>query len=221
MRLSWLWAVAAVMFVLSVLADREDPYKVLGIRRKSTIKEIKSAYKILAKKWHPDRNADGGSSTRFMEIAEAYEVLSDPLKKERYDRFGTFDDVIERDMYAERARTYYGGNFRGFDLFDESVFEYKYRMSHHQYEFKVLEMSHTKPFIVYVYHNSCKTCYTSHPIWKRAIDALEPLGYGIGTVHAYREGNLMEKLRLDRVPSLVAIIEGRVIPMRIDSGFSD
>lgn len=94
-------------------------------------------------------------------------------------------------------------------------------MSHQQYQFKVLDMSNTKPFIVYVYTNYCQMCYRFQPVWKRAIDDLEPLGYGVGTVNAFRDGNLLEKMRVSQLPALVAIVEGRVIPMRIDSSFTD
>lgn len=55
---------------------------------------------------HPDKRKDEAASGRFMEIAEAYEVLSDPLRKERYDRFGTFDDVKQFEDNAERARSF-------------------------------------------------------------------------------------------------------------------
>ncbi|CCD68184.1 DnaJ homolog subfamily C member 16 [Caenorhabditis elegans] len=209
------------LLVSSALSQKEDPYKVLGISRRASAKEIKSAYKSLAREWHPDKRKDEAASGRFMEIAEAYEVLSDPLRKERYDRFGTFDDVKQFEDNAERARSFYGfGGFGGFG-FDESVFEYKYRMSYQQYQFKILEESNTKPYIVYIYSNYCQMCYRFHPQWKRVIADLEPLGYGIATVNGNREQNLMEKMRISHVPALVAIVEGRIIPMRIDSSFSD
>ncbi|CAI2343693.1 unnamed protein product [Caenorhabditis sp. 36 PRJEB53466] len=214
-----LWSLAVLLLLAAARSHREDPYVVLGVSRRASVKEIKSAYKGLAKKWHPDRSTDDASSTRFMEIAEAYEVLSDPVKKERYDRFGTFDDVKQFDETAERARSFYG--FGGFGGFDESVFDYKHRMSHQQYQFKIIELSNTKPFIVFVYTNYCQMCYRLQPLWKKAVADLEPLGYGIGTVNAFRDGNLLEKLRVSALPALVAIVEGRVIPMRIDSGFSD
>lgn len=67
----------------------KDPYEVLGVPRTAGDAEIKKSYRRLARKFHPDVNpGDSGAHKRFQEIAAAYEVLKDPKKKERYDRFG-------------------------------------------------------------------------------------------------------------------------------------
>ena len=66
-----------------------DLYEVLGVARDATTDEIKSAYRKLALRHHPDRNpGDKEAEQRFREAAEAYSVLSDSEKRARYDRFG-------------------------------------------------------------------------------------------------------------------------------------
>ena len=66
-----------------------DYYKILGIKRDATQEEIKKAYRRLAKKFHPDLNKDDSQAkSRFQEINEANEVLSDPEKRRRYDEYG-------------------------------------------------------------------------------------------------------------------------------------
>jgi curved DNA-binding protein len=68
----------------------KDYYKVLGVKRDANEKEIKQAFRKLAKKYHPDANPDNpNAESRFKEINEAYEVLSDAEKRKTYDRFGT------------------------------------------------------------------------------------------------------------------------------------
>ena len=71
------------------MAEKRDYYEVLGIAKTASDDEIKSAYRKLAKKYHPDLNPDNkGAEDKFKEVGEAYEVLSDKEKKSRYDQFG-------------------------------------------------------------------------------------------------------------------------------------
>lgn len=73
------------------MAVKRDYYEVLGLGPEASVDEIKKAYRRLAFQYHPDRNADPAAEGKFKEITEAYEVLSDPDKRDRYDRFGQVD----------------------------------------------------------------------------------------------------------------------------------
>ncbi|XP_006634747.1 dnaJ homolog subfamily B member 4 [Lepisosteus oculatus] len=66
----------------------KDYYKILGIQRGASDEDVKKAYRKQALKWHPDKNTAANAEEKFKEIAEAYEVLSDPKKREIYDQFG-------------------------------------------------------------------------------------------------------------------------------------
>ncbi len=69
--------------------DYKDYYKTLGVERKASEEDIKKAYRKLALKYHPDRNpGDKKAEEKFKEINEAYQVLSDPAKRSRYDQLG-------------------------------------------------------------------------------------------------------------------------------------
>lgn len=76
------------------MAQKRDYYEILGLQRGASTDDIKSAYRKLALKWHPDRWLDGSESEKktaeekFKEASEAYSVLSDPDKKAKYDKFG-------------------------------------------------------------------------------------------------------------------------------------
>ncbi|MCJ7552041.1 MAG: DnaJ domain-containing protein, partial [Anaerolineae bacterium] len=70
--------------------DHQDYYGLLGIPKGATQKDIKQAYRKLARKYHPDLNPDDKTSEeRFKEVNEAYEVLSDPEKRKMFDQFGS------------------------------------------------------------------------------------------------------------------------------------
>jgi len=66
----------------------KDYYKILGVDKNATEKEIRNAYRRLARKLHPDVNPDKAAQEKFKEVNEAYEVLSDPAKRQKYDALG-------------------------------------------------------------------------------------------------------------------------------------
>ncbi len=70
------------------MADKRDYYEVLGVSKNASDDEIKSAFRKLAKKYHPDINKDPDAPEKFKEAQEAYAVLSDPNKRSQYDQFG-------------------------------------------------------------------------------------------------------------------------------------
>ncbi|MGN0335786.1 MAG: DnaJ C-terminal domain-containing protein [Lachnospiraceae bacterium] len=119
---------------------KKDYYDVLGIKRSADEKEIKRAYRRLAKKYHPDTNpGDQQAERKFKEVTEAYNVLSDSEKKKLYDQYGFaafgegfgaeqnwsgrqsdfFEDFFE-DMFRSRTRSDFGGSHfrkRGTDVY--------------------------------------------------------------------------------------------------------
>ena len=114
------------------MADKRDYYEVLGVAKDATEDQIKSAYRKLAMKYHPDRNpGDKAAEEKFKEAAEAYDVLHDPEKRRRYDQFGhqafeggaggygaggmSMDDIFSMfgDLFGGRG----GGGFGGFEEF--------------------------------------------------------------------------------------------------------
>ncbi len=97
------------------MADKRDYYEVLGVAKTATDAELKSAYRKLAKKYHPDFNKDNKEAEeKFKEANEAYEVLSDSSKRQKYDQFGHagVDPNFGAGGYGG-----YGGGF-GFEDFD-------------------------------------------------------------------------------------------------------
>ena len=82
-------------------ADRRDFYEILDVPRTATQDEIQRAYRTLARQHHPDVNKDPGAEDRFKEISEAYDVLSDPQTRRRYDAFGPDFRQVPEDVDPE------------------------------------------------------------------------------------------------------------------------
>ena len=106
---------------------KRDYYEVLGVGRNAGDEEIKKAYRKLALKFHPDKNAgDKSAEEKFKEIGEAYEALSDPQKRAAYDQFG--HAAFDPRARASRTGGFGGGFHDPFEIFREvfggtSIFE--------------------------------------------------------------------------------------------------
>lgn len=109
-----------------------DYYSILGITKSATATEIKSSYKKLAKKYHPDVNKEPDAQEKFKEISRAYQILSDPEKKKAYDQMGhsNFEQARKQGFggsnqgfggaYNVNFDDLFGGGFRDpFDIFSE------------------------------------------------------------------------------------------------------
>jgi curved DNA-binding protein len=80
------------------MATQQDLYEVLGVSRDASPDDIQRVYRTLARKFHPDMNKDPAAEERFKEIAEAYDVLSDPEARRRYDAFGPDFRQVPEDV---------------------------------------------------------------------------------------------------------------------------
>ncbi|XP_071804979.1 dnaJ homolog subfamily C member 16-like [Asterias amurensis] len=193
-------------------SHNSDPYSVIGVGRTASSNEIKKAYKKLARQWHPDKNKEDGAQEKFIQIQQAYEILSDEEKRAEYDNFGHVTS-------GNQPRQYHNDHFhfgRGFDNFQfrftnqgSSGFDPR-RVTLEKFESGILPESHRKPFLLFVTGDWCFSCVRVEGVWNEAAADLETLGVGMGTVHGDYSRPLLKKLGVYQWPSIVGIINGKI-----------
>jgi molecular chaperone DnaJ len=104
------------------MATQRDYYDILGVDRGASDADIKRAFRRLAQRWHPDVSRDAGADERFKEINEAYQVLSDPQRRQAYDMFGRaglggpaggFDAAAGFGPFSDLFDAFFGGGVAG------------------------------------------------------------------------------------------------------------
>lgn len=95
--------------------SKRDYYEILGVSKSASKEEIKKSYRSLAKQYHPDRNRSSDAESKFKEVQEAYEVLSDDQKRKAYDQYGF------AGTQAFGGQGGFGGGFNGFEGFQSDL----------------------------------------------------------------------------------------------------
>ena len=89
-----MWKLAIFLLFLVLCEGKLDPYRVLGVNKRASTQDIRKAYKQLAKEWHPDKNDSPDAQNKFVDINAAYELLSDPERRKKYDQHGILNNII-------------------------------------------------------------------------------------------------------------------------------
>ncbi|XP_068204150.1 dnaJ homolog subfamily C member 16 isoform X2 [Palaemon carinicauda] len=206
--------------LVCVLARIKDPYSILELKKKADTQDIKKAYKKLAKEWHPDKNKSPQAEAKFIEINQAYELLMDPERRRLYDSTGQTDEqpnFRRQHDYSSFRRfdpfddifSNLGGSFRfNFKHGDGSNIYQKQSITFKAYQNSVVQLSKKQPYLLLFYSDWCIACAHIEPIWRRLYEELEPINFGMATVHAGHEVELARKLGVNTVPYLVMVLDG-------------
>lgn len=193
-----------------------DPYKILGVDKYTNSQEIRRAYKELAKEWHPDKSSHPDAEVKFVQIKQAYELLSDTDRRRLYDQHGVTNedshlfkqkhDYSQYGRYApEPLEEFFGKKF----YFDHDISVYhKLSITTNYYEQIVVPKSNSVPYILLFYNDWCFRCTHMVGAFKKLIEILEPLGIQFATVNAAHEQRLFRFAGLSDLPSLVFVLNG-------------
>ncbi|XP_969135.2 dnaJ homolog subfamily C member 16 isoform X1 [Tribolium castaneum] len=201
----------------TALAELGNPYEILGVHRKASQSEIKKAYRQLAKEWHPDKTKDPEAEEKFVKIKQAYELLSDAERRNKFDNKGiTEDDFYNNPEHPpfhtsnpfDDIFTAHGAHFN----FQENdiTFFHKLSISTRQYDKLIVPKSERTPHLIFFYTDWCFACLQTAPYCRKLVDKLEPLGVNFVTVHSGREPALARRLNIHALPCIVLLLDGNV-----------
>lgn len=213
-------------FLLINCEDVGDPYKILDVPRNADDKMIRNAYRRLAKDWHPDKNKSPNANEKFMQISQAYEILSDAERRSLYDDYGTTNEPRQGNggYYRESYNNFFR-DFEGFESFFSGGDGFRFNFQNEKqrsrkskeeeinkkiYEETIHPNSHTKPFLIYSYTEFCWSCMAVESIWLQFKQEVKNIGFGFGHSDASWNRELTRNLGISQVPSIVGIVNGRV-----------
>ncbi|MBI2785276.1 MAG: DnaJ domain-containing protein [Legionella longbeachae] len=193
----------------------KDYYKIMGVNENASEKDIKMAYRKLARKYHPDISKEPDAEEHFKEMGEAYEVLKDPVKKAEYDNYLKNREFHQNAQQSHRrpedAEQYYSGSMNE-DLFETLFGHSRYHqqpMTGQDYHGKInisLEEAFTgtvKHIQVPITHNSQATMQTLKvkiPSGVKSGQQIRIAGQGAPGVHGGARGDIYLNVNIDKHP---------------------
>uniref|UniRef100_A0A8C8M3V9 DnaJ homolog subfamily C member 16 n=1 Tax=Oncorhynchus tshawytscha TaxID=74940 RepID=A0A8C8M3V9_ONCTS len=218
LQVSMVWLAVLLLLLLGETvntAQEFDPYRVLGLTKSAGQAEVKKVYKRLVREWHPDKNNDPGAEDMFIKITKSYEILGNVERRANYDRYGQMEEN-KQGQHQQGFNRHFHNSF----YFDESFFNFprsgrdfsdsKYLLDHAGFNSKVLPDSFKRPYLIKITSEWCFACVHIEPVWREAVQELEPLGVGIGIVDIGYERRLANQLGVHRTPSILGVVNGRV-----------
>jgi len=209
------------------LAQRFRPYEILGVKRTASPEEVKKAYRKLVKELHPDKNKAPDAQDKFVRLTKAYDLISDPERRRMYDNHGVTEDTPNfnkkhdysqynrhgdpfdhlKDLFGDSFQNFKSGNTR------ENIF-HKQSITYKAYTNTIVPNSGKQPYLLLFYSDWCFSCAQVMPMWSKLVEELEPVGFGMATVHSEHEREMARKLGVKELPHLVLLTDGKVTHYR-------
>ena len=196
-------------FSLSALVKGQDPYAILGVSRTATKAEIMKAFRAKAKQYHPDRNKAEGAQALWIKINDAYELLSDPKAREKYDKFGLVDesmdnspkrnnqgDIVRQIINREMASRSANQNFGEFDRRQKQ--EVVISMDDSSFDFQT---SDGRPWVILMHQSEGE--YRAYQSILEDLFQKTGLLFGIAKMDARRSMKAAQRFKIKHTPQIV------------------
>ena len=223
--------------------DKRDYYDVLGVSRSSSSDEIKKAYRKIAIKFHPDKNpGNNEAEEKFKEAAEAYEVLSNPQKKQQYDQFGhagmngrgggfhgnmSMEDIFSQfgDIFGGSGspfESFFGGGGQGRRVRKGSNLRIKLKLSLEEIATGVEKKIKVNRLVTAdgVTYKTCSTCNGSGQI-RKVVNTMLGQMVSTNTCHSCQGSGQIVDQRPSGVDSSGLTSKEEIIPIKIPAGVAD
>lgn len=200
--------------IVAPLAPGQDPYAILGVNRDADTKEIRAAFRVKTRKFHPDVNREPDANRKWILISDAYELLLDPKKREKYDRLGLIDESL-RDFketnHKDKIKTIIAQETARRSATQFGEFDRKEKSD------AVLELDDAsffsktrdgRPWIIYVYNSA--TDASSQRTLLDDIVLKTGFLFGIAKVRLNTSSKTAKFLKVRRAPQIIVVDEDRV-----------
>ncbi|KAJ7393494.1 sub C, member 16 [Desmophyllum pertusum] len=163
----------------------------------------------MARNWHPDKNDEPGAQEMFIKINEANEILSDEQKKKNFDMYGPTGHPSSRGKPFYDPHSGFSFFFNGMPF--QNTWSKPGQINYRAYYKAVLPESYEKPYLIEIISDWCFACAQIEETWEEASNSMKKVGVGIGIINANRSPRLVDALGAGRVPTIIGVINGRVI----------
>jgi len=191
---------------------RTNPFQALGVRKGASDRQIKDAYRKLAKAYHPDKNKDPGAARRFREVKEAYDLLSNPSARKKWEKkklsIRRGDNLHPQIVRYQRRHMYVSQGP------EPEALKSTIRLTSSNYgafvrreasnERAVWEGKEVSFWLIFVHSFICTTCEQMRPVWEEAASRAWP-AFRPADILQDHDSHLVQRLGVRRLPTIVAV----------------
>lgn len=213
-----------IVILFPYITSSWDPYEVLGVKRDTDSDQIKRAYRVLARRYHPDKSTnENDSGKKFIEINKAFDILKDPVRKARYDKHGTIEEgrqsrgyhhgnMYQHQRQARENWSAFTGTFSFYSSSGGAVDSYFRRKSINtrQYLNDYVKESTRRPFLIFFYTDFCPSCFKIEPIWIKITNELAKYNVGSAAINVHMEPRLSRELDVSSIPHIACLLDGHL-----------